>query len=83
MREVGFKISTKCMCGTVLIDSGSFIHNGYEINRRLVFVMRLLGVAREGINIFCGIMDLGQGLSKKGYELVMGDTASIFQISIF
>lgn len=30
--------------------------------------MRLLGVARGGINIFCGIMDLGQGLSKKSYE---------------
>jgi len=67
-RGLGFKIAVKCMCGTTLIGSGPFIHNSFEINRRVVFVMRLLGVVREGINILCGIMDLGQGLSKKSYE---------------
>lgn len=67
-RGLGFKIAVKCRCGTTFINSGPFIHNSYEINRRIVFAMRLLGIAREGINIFCGIMDLGKGLSKKSYE---------------
>ncbi|XP_076673205.1 uncharacterized protein LOC143371648 [Andrena cerasifolii] len=30
--------------------------------------MRMLGIAREGINVFCGLMDLGQGLSKSCYD---------------
>ena len=29
--------------------------------------MRLLGISREGINLFCGLMDLCQGLSIAGY----------------
>lgn len=29
--------------------------------------MRLLGVGREGINLFCGLMDISQGLSKHMY----------------
>ncbi|XP_071633109.1 uncharacterized protein [Temnothorax longispinosus] len=33
--------------------------------------MRLLGVAREGINIFCGVMDLGSGISKTAYALII------------
>jgi len=51
-RGLGFKISVKCKCGTILIDSGPFIRNSYDINRRIVFAMRLLGIAREGTNIF-------------------------------
>ncbi|XP_018338797.1 PREDICTED: uncharacterized protein LOC108746486 [Trachymyrmex septentrionalis] len=30
--------------------------------------MRLLGVARKGINIFCGMMDLGCELSERAYD---------------
>lgn len=70
-RGLGFKISVKCLCGTYLIDSGSFIRNAYEINRRIMFVMRLLGVAREGINLFCGFMDLGAGLSSRAYDSII------------
>lgn len=57
-RGLAFKIAVQCRCGTSLIESGPFIHNGYEINRRVVFAMHLLGVVREVINIFFGIMDL-------------------------
>ncbi|KAK0159503.1 hypothetical protein PV327_011028, partial [Microctonus hyperodae] len=35
----------------------------FEINRRIVTAMRLLGVGREGTNIFCNIMDICQGLT--------------------
>ncbi|XP_032675520.1 uncharacterized protein LOC116846148 [Odontomachus brunneus] len=70
-RGLGFKISVKCLCSTVLIQSEPFVKNGYEINRRIVFVMRLLDVAREGINLFCGMMELGFGLSQNAYEGVV------------
>lgn len=70
-RGLGFKISVKCLCGTYLIDSGPFIRNAYEINRRIAFVMRLLGVAREGINLFCGFVDLGAGLSSRVYDSII------------
>lgn len=66
-RGLGFKVAVTCACGTVLINSGPFINNSFEINRRIVFVMRLLGVARKGINIFCGMMDLGCELSVRAY----------------
>ena len=67
-RGLGFKISAKCRCGITLINSSPLIYNSFEINRRIVFAMQLLGVAREGINLFCGIIDLGRGMSKKSYE---------------
>ena len=72
IRGLGFKVVISCHCSRRLISSGPFINNGYEINRRIVFAMRLLGVGRDGINLFCGIMDIGQGLSKSMYDLVVG-----------
>ncbi|XP_011343325.1 uncharacterized protein LOC105282795 isoform X4 [Ooceraea biroi] len=62
-RGVGFKLVVKCICGRTEINSGPLINTGYEINRRLVLVMRMLGLGREGVNIFCGLMDIGQGLA--------------------
>lgn len=66
-RGLGFKIIVTCACGRREIHSGPFIGSGYEINRRIVFVMRLLGVGLEGVNIFCGLMDICKGLSKNAY----------------
>ncbi|KAL7307786.1 hypothetical protein TKK_0000111 [Trichogramma kaykai] len=43
------------------------IGTGYEINRRLVFVMRLIGVGIHGIQLFCGLMDLGDSFNIKTY----------------
>jgi len=70
-KGLGFKISVSCKCETVLIPSSPFIRNAYEINRRIVFTMRLLGVAREGIRIFCGIMNLGSGISQHAYDRII------------
>lgn len=70
-RGLGFKISVKCKCGTLLINFGPTINNSYEVNRRFVFAMRLLGVARQGLNMFCGIMDFGMGLSQNAYDLIV------------
>lgn len=65
---LGFKISVECECGKAEVDSCPKIASkSFEINRRLVFAMRLLGVGLQGINLFCGIMDLGHGLATKTY----------------
>lgn len=69
-KSLGFKIIVLCTCGRREISSGPHLNNGYKINRRIVFVMRLLGVAREGINLFCGL-DIGKGLNKNAYDLIV------------
>ena len=62
---IGFKICFTCECKSIEINSCPKISNkSFEINRRLVFVMRLLGVGLHGINFFCGLMDLGKGLAR-------------------
>ena len=66
-RGLGFKIAIRCKCGAQLVNSCPIIEKTYEVNQRIVLVMRLLGISREGINLFCGLMDLCQGLSIAGY----------------
>ena len=39
-RGFGFKIVLKCRCGEENIPSCPYINNGYEVNRRMVFVMK-------------------------------------------
>lgn len=57
-RWLGFKIAVECTCDVQYINSSLFIDKAYEINRRLVFAMRQLGIGKKGINLFCGIMDI-------------------------
>ncbi|XP_071652727.1 uncharacterized protein [Temnothorax longispinosus] len=66
-RGLGFKIAVTCSCGVRKIDSGPFINSAFEINRRIIFVMGLLGVCKEGINLFCGLMDMCQNFNYKVY----------------
>lgn len=68
---LGFKIIVSCTCSQHEINSGPVINTGYEVNRRVVLVMRLLGIGRQGINVFCGLMDMCQGLRKKTYNAIM------------
>lgn len=70
IRGLGFKLVVTCTCGSQQIPSGHFINNGFEINRRIVFVMRLLGVGREGLNLFCNYMDIGTGLCEDTYNSI-------------
>ena len=70
-RGLGFQIIVSCKCGHREINSGPLMNTGYEINRWIVFIMMLLGVGREGINVFCGLMDLCQGLAKSTYDKVV------------
>lgn len=61
-RGLGFKIAMTCDCDVKTIDSCSRVNGVFEINCRIVMVMRLLGVSRGGLNLFCEFMDLCQGL---------------------
>lgn len=71
-RGLGFKIVVQCKCRVQYINSCPLIDNkAYEVNRRMVLIMRLLGIGREGINLFCGLMDISQGLSTHLYYAAM------------
>jgi len=70
-RRLGFKIYVKCDCNEIYIDSSPFINKTYEINRRIVFVLRLLGVGREGLNLFCDLMDICQGMAANTYYVCL------------
>jgi len=59
MRGFGFKLVVKCSCGRADINSGPLINTSFEINIHIVFVMRLLGIGREDIDIFSDFMDMG------------------------
>lgn len=67
-RGFGFKILVSCKCAGREISSSPHVGNAFEVNRRIVFVMRLLGIGLSGLNLFSGIMDFGPGLSNTGYE---------------
>lgn len=82
-RGFGFKLVLLCRCGRRDIDSGPFINIGYEVNRRIVFVMRLLGIGKEGINVSCNLMDICNGLSENTYNNIIthihSTTKSVFE----
>jgi len=70
-RGLGFKLVVVCRCGKRFIQSGCLVNTGYEINRCIILVMRLLGVARDGINLFCSFMDMCSGISQHAYDNII------------
>ena len=66
-KSLGLQVSLRCMCKNRVINSCNRIGNDYEINRKFVFVMRLIGVGVGGIKLFCSIMDLGQDITNARY----------------
>lgn len=44
------------------------INGAYEINRRFVFAMRLLGKGFQAMKLFCGIMDLPTVVAQKPFD---------------
>ncbi|KYQ53904.1 hypothetical protein ALC60_07197 [Trachymyrmex zeteki] len=68
IRGLGFKLVVNCdKCDPRYKNSCPLIKNAYEVNRRIVFAMRLVGVGWEGIRKFCGIMDLPKVFDKRTY----------------
>lgn len=37
----------------------------------MIFVMHLLGIENDGLNLFCGLMDIGAGLSRCAYDNIV------------
>lgn len=56
---LGFKIVVECeRCQPKYILSCQQIGRMYELNRRFIFVMRILGLGLAGCKKFCGLMDI-------------------------
>ena len=71
-RGLGFKIVISCpKCPEVVIPSCPVIRNAYEINRRIVLAMRLLGVGLNGIIKFCAFMELPRPIFQSFYDKVV------------
>lgn len=71
IRGLGFKINISCDCGDRTINSCKLIDKSYEINRRIVFVMRLLGIGRHGLQLFCSLMDMTSGFYEVTYRTLL------------
>lgn len=64
IRGLGFKIAVQYKCNSKYINSCPLIDDkAYKINGKFIFVMRLLGVGKEDINLFCGLVDLSHGFA--------------------
>jgi len=67
-KGLGFQLVVQCRCESdVHIPSSPQINTSYEINRRFVFAMRLIGVGFQAMTNFCGFMDIRQEISKRSY----------------
>jgi len=86
-RGLGFNLIMKCnTCVPTKIPSCPCIKNAFEVNRRLVFAMRMLGVSQTGAEKFCAFMDLPRPLFPKTYseltEIVRNASEKVKYMSI-
>lgn len=64
-RGLGFHLVVTCGCSIPhRVLSSPLVNQGYEINRRVMFAIRLLGLGLRPLNIFCSVMELSKGFSK-------------------
>lgn len=73
MRGLGYKIAVNCKgCRpTVINGSPQIVNHTYDINRRIVFVMRLLGIGLNGITKFCAFMNLPHPIFQSFYDTII------------
>lgn len=72
-------------CEPVLINSCSFIiGRAYDVNRRLVFAFRFLGIGLAGIDKFCGIIlkPIFQSFYDKIVNVIYTATKTICELSM-
>jgi len=76
-RGLGFKLVVTCeKCGSTTIDSSPLINgHAFDINRRLTFTMRLIGIGIQGINKFCAFMCLPKPVFQKSYDEIVQSIA--------
>lgn len=71
-RGLGFKLVVSCeKCEKTEILSCPLVEKGYEINRRIIIAMRLLGVGWHGIRKFCAFMELPRTTFHSFYDKVV------------
>lgn len=71
-RGLGFKIVISCQnCDKISIPSSPFIEKAYDINRRIILAMRLLGVGLNGVIKFCAFMELPRPIFQSFYDKVV------------
>lgn len=76
-RGLGFKVVVSCdQCMDRSVNSSPFLQHSYEINRRFLFVMRVLGLGLKGATKFCGLMDMPAFLSQPTYDLIINNIHS-------
>ncbi|GFW16830.1 uncharacterized protein TNCV_2759581 [Trichonephila clavipes] len=51
-------------------------NHDYEINTRITYAMRTLGVGLRGIKTFCSVMDLPPPVSQKSYDRILNNIKS-------
>lgn len=76
IQGLGFKLRINCKCtnkeAQKPIESSPVIHgHSYDINRRIIFSMRLLGIGNNGIEKFCAFMCLPKSVTQKPYDAVV------------
>lgn len=72
-----YKLLITCSYDHTEINSGPLINTRYEINRRIIFVMRLLDLGREILNLFAELMDIGKGISISTCDINMWHIHSV------
>lgn len=69
---LGFKIELDCKCTpTTKILSSAYDNKTYDINRRFLFVMKLLGIGLAGCQKFCALMDMLPLFEDSTYTAIM------------
>lgn len=71
-RGLGFKIVISCAnCDKKEVPNCPFVDKSYEINRRIILAMRMLGVGLNGTMKFCAFMDLPRPIFQSFYDKVV------------
>lgn len=79
-RGLGFKIVLLCdKCAARTINSSPFVGHSYAINRRFLFVMRVLGLGLKGAAKFCGLMDMPAFITQNTYDMITSNIHSCVQ----
>ena len=71
-RGLGFKICVNCeKCEQRKITASAVVDRAYEINRRFILAMKLLGVGAAGCAKFYGLMDMPPFLRQTSYDIIL------------
>lgn len=69
---LGFEIVVSCECGITKINSCPKIDNkAFEINRRIILTMRLIGIGFTGLTTFIGCMDIANIFDRDIYYSIL------------